>query len=402
MIVTNKDKCNKLLQSNNFHDFLDKLLQNFKVDFTDYKLKNGFISFLEETKVNERFSIISAFGRFKTEDGMFNIGGSEIDTLSIVYLKKDGIFINKKYIDIMTKHNQDVFLYIEFEEELSCSEQEKFKRLIEHIKNIIMDKNWNVEMENIIHKVNSLEPLSKTVLDILTFSTKEEKTSKELIELIEQDIGLVATLLKVSNSALFGFKNKVESLENLVSLLGINFTISMVLSNNIENSLKMDYSVYGHTPDSFSDIIYSKINLLKIWVCKVDIDLANSLMIPIILSDIGKYIISHEIMSMNLKENFIRDCKDLEISIDEIENKHCAISSLEVTSLLLNNWGISKEIISNIKNNKKIEIINIVCNTREQFTQESILKAITKAQQYGFDISILEDSIKKFQKNLEF
>ena len=41
--MTNKDKCNKLLKSNNFHDFLDKLLQNFKVDFTDYKLKNGFM-----------------------------------------------------------------------------------------------------------------------------------------------------------------------------------------------------------------------------------------------------------------------------------------------------------------------------------------------------------------------
>jgi len=155
-----------LIKSNNFHDFLDKLLQNFKIDCVDYKLKNGFIAFLEETKVNERFSVISAFGRFVNEDLAFNIGASEIDILSIVYMKKDGMFLKTKYIDIITKNSQDVFLYLELEEELSKEDQEKFKRVITHIKNIIIDKDWNIDLQNIIAKVRSFEPLDKTVLDV--------------------------------------------------------------------------------------------------------------------------------------------------------------------------------------------------------------------------------------------
>jgi len=390
-----------LIKSNNFHDFLDTLFQNFKNDFQDYKLKSGFMSFLEETKVNERFSIVCAFGRFIADNGVFNIGASEIDSLSIVYIKKDGIFINKKYIDIITKNDQDVFVYIEFENELNPQEQEIFKQAISKIKNIILEQNWNIEMQSIVNKIKILEPLSKTTLDVLTFSTKKEKKHSELIELIKNDAGLVATLLKVVNSALFGFKNRVENLDSLVTLLGVNFTISIVLSKGIENSLKMDFSVYEQTEESFTDITYSKINLLNIWLSKVDIELKNKLMIPIILSDIGKYIISHEIVSMNLKDDFIKECQDKNIVIYDIEEKFCSINSKDATSLLLNHWKINEDIIFDIKNSKKIEVINEICNIQGNFTEQSIKNGINKAKQYGFDIAKLESSINKLKENIE-
>jgi len=390
-----------LIKSNNFHDFLDTLFQNFKNDFQDYKLKSGFMSFLEETKVNERFSIVCAFGRFIADNGVFNIGASEIDSLSIVYIKKDGIFINKKYIDIITKNDQDVFVYIEFENELNPQEQEIFKQAISKIKNIILEQNWNIEMQSIVNKIKILEPLSKTTLDVLTFSTKKEKKHSELIELIKNDAGLVATLLKVVNSALFGFKNRVENLDSLVTLLGVNFIISIVLSKGIENSLKMDFSVYEQTEESFTDITYSKINLLNIWLSKVDIELKNKLMIPIILSDIGKYIISHEIVSMNLKDDFIKECQDKNIVIYDIEEKFCSINSKDATSLLLNHWKINEDIIFDIKNSKKIEVINEICNIQGNFTEQSIKNGINKAKQYGFDIAKLESSINKLKENIE-
>ena len=399
--MIHKDKYNMLIKSNNFYDFLDTLFQNFKNDFQDYKLKSGFMSFLEETKVNERFSIVCAFGRFIADNGVFNIGASEIDSLSIVYIKKDGIFINKKYIDIITKNDQDVFVYIEFENELNPQEQEIFKQAISKIKNIILEQNWNIEMQSIVNKIKILEPLSKTTLDVLTFSTKKEKKHSELIELIKNDAGLVATLLKVVNSALFGFKNRVENLDSLVTLLGVNFTISIVLSKGIENSLKMDFSVYEQTEESFTDITYSKINLLNIWLSKVDIELKNKLMIPIILSDIGKYIISHEIVSMNLKDDFIKECQDKNIVIYDIEEKFCSINSKDATSLLLNHWKINEDIIFDIKNSKKIEVINEICNIQGNFTEQSIKNGINKAKQYGFDIAKLESSINKLKENIE-
>ncbi|HIP55627.1 MAG TPA: HDOD domain-containing protein [Arcobacter sp.] len=399
--MIHKDKYNMLIKSNNFHDFLDTLFQNFKNDFQDYKLKSGFMSFLEETKVNERFSIVCAFGRFIADNGVFNIGASEIDSLSIVYIKKDGIFINKKYIDIITKNDQDVFVYIEFENELNPQEQEIFKQAISKIKNIILEQNWNIEMQSIVNKIKILEPLSKTTLDVLTFSTKKEKKHSELIELIKNDAGLVATLLKVVNSALFGFKNRVENLDSLVTLLGVNFIISIVLSKGIENSLKMDFSVYEQTEESFTDITYSKINLLNIWLSKVDIELKNKLMIPIILSDIGKYIISHEIVSMNLKDDFIKECQDKNIVIYDIEEKFCSINSKDATSLLLNHWKINEDIIFDIKNSKKIEVINEICNIQGNFTEQSIKNGINKAKQYGFDIAKLESSINKLKENIE-
>ena len=395
-----KEKYNTLIKSNNFHDFLDKILQNVKIDCVDYKLKNGFIAFLEETKVNERFSVISAFGRFVNDDLSFNICASEIDILSIVYMKKDGMFLKTKYIDIVTKNNQDVFLYLEFEEELCKEDQEKFKRIITHIKNIIIDKDWNSNLKNIITKVKSFEPLDKTVLDVLEFSAKENKESLELVEIIQTDAAVVSTLLKVANSALFGFKNKVDDLDNLVSLLGINMTISLVLAHGVENRMKMDFSVYGHDENTFTNLTYNKITFLNLWLSSINIELRNKLMIPVILSNIGKYIISQEIVSMNLKEDFLNDYSDKSISVYDIEKKYCNISSLDVTALLLNYWGISQSIINDIQNHKKLEILNTLFNTRENFSEQSIHDGICKAKQYGFNIEVLENSIEEFRNKI--
>jgi len=186
----------------------------------------------------------------------------------------------------------------------------------------------------------------------------------------------------------------------LVSLLGINMTISLVLANGIENCMKMDFSVYGHKENTFTNITYSKITFLNLWLSSINIELRNKLMIPVILSNIGKYIISQEIVSMNLKEDFLNDYSDKSISVYDIEKKYCNISSLDVTALLLSYWGISQSIINDIQNHKKLEILNTIFNTREHFSEQSIHDGICKAKQYGFNIEVLENSIEEFRNKI--
>jgi HD-like signal output (HDOD) protein len=256
-------------------------------------------------------------------------------------------------------------------------------------------------MKNIISEIEQIKPLSSTVVKILEFSIKKEKSVEELISLIQLDTALVTTLLKVSNSAIFGFRNKVETIDNIVNLLGVNFTISIILGSEMNDSFNVNFKAYCISGDAFKTINLMKINLLNLWIGKIDKEIKDTLLLPTIIYNIGKYIVSKEINESNNTNNFILESEDLNICMDDIERKYCNASSKEVSVLLLKHWNISDEIINSIKDNKILEILDIVCNTREQFTINSIENALTKAKIYNLDAKILKDSIDTILERFE-
>ncbi|MCK5293385.1 MAG: hypothetical protein KAJ49_01945, partial [Arcobacteraceae bacterium] len=118
LLITKTKKVLKLSQinkyeisinSNTFHNFLDDLLINIKQDYKKYNLKNGFISFLDETKISEKFVLISAVGRFLNNDNLNIISAKEVDILSIVHMSKKSLFKNNIYVDNIQKNEQEYF-----------------------------------------------------------------------------------------------------------------------------------------------------------------------------------------------------------------------------------------------------------------------------------------------------
>ncbi|MBE0496624.1 MAG: HDOD domain-containing protein, partial [Campylobacterales bacterium] len=80
---------------------------------------------------------------------------------------------------------------------------------------------------NVLTQIDSLPPLPQTVLDIDGFKRKEDKSPPELAKIVGKDPLVFSTILKVANSAMFGFKKRIETPQMAVSLLGVNFTISL-------------------------------------------------------------------------------------------------------------------------------------------------------------------------------
>ena len=62
-------------------------------------------------------------------------------------------------------------------------------------------------LENILEKIESLPPLPQTIEEIENFRKKKDKEIDELVRIIEKDALVITTLLKISNSALFGFRD---------------------------------------------------------------------------------------------------------------------------------------------------------------------------------------------------
>jgi diguanylate cyclase (GGDEF)-like protein len=77
---------------------------------------------------------------------------------------------------------------------------------------------------------DELPTLPTVASEIITLTAREDTTLSDIANLISKDIGLSAKILKVSNSAFYSFAQQISSINQAVSILGINAVRSLVLS----------------------------------------------------------------------------------------------------------------------------------------------------------------------------
>lgn len=265
----------------------------------------------------------------------------------------------------------------------------------------------------LIEKIEALPPLPKTILDIEEFRQKNEKEAFELLQIIEKDALIVSTLLKVSNSAMFGFRSKVETASKAINLLGINFTISIAIGGTVQNLLKTNLSVYGIDNDDFMRASNLATTLASLWLTKVSFDLKEDLLLPSLLQETGKFVLADVIESEKKAEDFKKELASNK-TISEVEKEFTGTTTSKITAQIFRHWKLSDNLTNVIENvdslencsdeyRKKSEILDVIktiCDVTDPMSIESIEKGIAKAKKYNLDIKSLESAIEKLEDRL--
>lgn len=259
---------------------------------------------------------------------------------------------------------------------------------------------------NILDKIESLPPLPKTVDEIEIFRKKENKEVEELTKIIEKDPLCVVTLLKISNSSLFGFSSKIETISRVINLLGMNFAIYVTLKESINNILKTDLNPYGAKCEDFVEISNLSLSLVNLWVSQIDKKLEEEIVLASMLQEIGKFILSEILVKEGLAEEFKKKIES-GIEIKEVEKEFLNITTSEVTAQIFRHWKFNKNLISMIEcvddidsctcgNRLKSQILDVVktvCNISNPLSESSIAKGLSKAKKYGFELEYLNNAI---------
>jgi HD-like signal output (HDOD) protein len=267
---------------------------------------------------------------------------------------------------------------------------------------------------DILAHIDSLPPLPQTVIHIEEYKNKEDKSPKELAEIIGKDPLILSTLLKVSNSAMFGFKKRIETSQMAVSLLGVNFTISLALGSAIKNLIDTSLDPYGVNSEKFLETAGQAIIMASKLANEIDRDLRDRLLLPTFLLETGKFIISRIIKEKDQVDEFYAEVKD-STNIAEVEKKYIGVSTSIITAAMFEKWGLSQTLIDDIKyvdepshpDNKSllisqiIHVSNKVCNIVEPFREESIEEALKYAREHSLKPQELEQIIKDMKEKLE-
>ncbi len=105
-----------------------------------------------------------------------------------------------------------------------------------------------VGIASLIRQIDALPTLPQTVQRVREAATHPETSMKEIARIVSEDPAIGGKLLKLANSAAYGFAHKVDSVELATSLLGLRETVMAVTSSAVisvtESSSKFDHEAY--------------------------------------------------------------------------------------------------------------------------------------------------------------
>ncbi|MCP4970085.1 MAG: HDOD domain-containing protein [Arcobacter sp.] len=267
----------------------------------------------------------------------------------------------------------------------------------------------------IIEKIDTLPPLPKSVLELEEFRKMSNKEPLDLLKIIEKDPLIITTILRVANSAVFGFVSEVDSPSRAISLLGVNFTISIALGSVIQNLIDTDLSAYGATTDDFMFSSNLASNLVNTWVSKISFDLKEELLLPAFLQETGKFVISEILKENGKTEEFLEELNSSGKKMSQVEKSFIGYTCARVTANIFKHWKLSHNLIFSIgfvedtgncpkdylQKVKILEIIKILSDIKEPLSEENINKALEKAKEYDLDVEPLVQAIDSIKFKLE-
>ncbi len=265
----------------------------------------------------------------------------------------------------------------------------------------------------ILNKIESLPPLPQTIIEIENYRKEDCKDALKLLRIIEKDALVITTLLKTTNSAMFGFRSAVETPSRAINLLGINFTVSIAIASIINNLIKTDLEPYSLSGDDFMRLSNIATSLANIWLTKLDAELRDELVLPALLQEAGKFIIADVIASNEKTEPFKEEFTQTK-NIPALEKEMSGYTTSEVTALVFEHWKLSEKLVSSIKYVDDLEncdpeylqqaqildVIKTACDVRDPLGSDCVNSAMKKAKTYGLDTQLFYQAVVKLQERL--
>jgi HD-like signal output (HDOD) protein len=101
------------------------------------------------------------------------------------------------------------------------------------------------DIKGIINRIDTLKPIPPVATQILTLAEDMNSSLSEIADLIKHDPVITANVLRMCNSAYFGMRHRVESVNDAILLLGLDHIIDLVLMDSISHNFRYEHDGYG-------------------------------------------------------------------------------------------------------------------------------------------------------------
>ena len=199
-----------------------------------------------------------------------------------------------------------------------------------------MEDTKKSQFRRALREVKNLPTLPGIIAKLTRMAEDPDTTTEQMGKVISKDHILAAKLLKLVNSAFYGFPQKISSLNSAIILLGFNVIKSLIISSSIFELMEsQDVELWEH---SLGCAVVCSV-LAK----RLDVSDPEEVSTAGLIHDIGKVAIK-----MELKQEFEtlkQMVHDRQISMFDAEKELLGIDHAEVGGWLAKSWNLPPKLV---------------------------------------------------------
>ncbi|PKM76764.1 MAG: hydrolase [Firmicutes bacterium HGW-Firmicutes-15] len=203
-----------------------------------------------------------------------------------------------------------------------------------------------VTLESIVEAVNDLPALPHVVVRIMELTEDPNTTAQQINDVLNQDQGMTAKVLRLANSAFYGFPRRISTVTDATVFLGFKTVRSIVMAASVSDLLSREVEGYALAPGELwrhSQCVAISARLIA-KTCKFyTVDVAYT---AALLHDIGKVVLNstmkqayHEVVAMVESEN---------IPFSQAEDQILGFNHAMVGAKIAEKWNLPPELVEAI------------------------------------------------------
>jgi len=199
---------------------------------------------------------------------------------------------------------------------------------------------------NIIAKVESFPSLPCATTKLLSLLDDPNAAVAEIEEILRMDPGLTANVLKLSNSAYFGFASEIGSVHKAIVLLGAKRLMQLVMTSCVNSVMTKSVPGYDLSPGEMWRHSIAVSVAAEGLIEELNAPEADEIFTAALLHDVGKLVLG-EFVKDDIKK--IEKIVSKDVSFEVAEQIALGTNHAEIGAKILESWGLPAEIVSAVR-----------------------------------------------------
>lgn len=211
-----------------------------------------------------------------------------------------------------------------------------------------------IRFRNFVRGIKEIPTLPAIAAKVAEVCQDESATIEQLEEVIASDPSIAARLLRIANSAFFGYAHKVDSISRAIILLGFDTVKSLALSTSVF--------------DLFSNTNGTRLDRQKFWLHSIACGRAAQMIardtgarsyhstafLAGLLHDIGKLILDHWFHEQY--SQVLLDSAERQVSVWQSEERLLGFDHAMAGAWLAKSWGLPDTLVDPIGRHHSVDV----------------------------------------------
>ncbi|KUK32584.1 MAG: Metal dependent phosphohydrolase [Thermoanaerobacterales bacterium 50_218] len=201
-------------------------------------------------------------------------------------------------------------------------------------------------LERIVQDVQDLPALPQIVEQVIRVTEDPDSTVKELNDIICQDQALTARILRLANSAYYGFPRRISTVVEAIVILGFNTIRNLVLAASVYDLLSREVPGYQLGKGELWRHSIACAMAARLLARQVRFPAPDQAFVAGLLHDIGKIVLSVYMQDAYLE--IINTVKEKRIPFSQAEKDVLGFTHAEVGAKVAEKWNFPVPLVEAI------------------------------------------------------